>query len=98
MITLRKQILNKQPISTSQETWKNKNKLSSKLLQGKNIINVRAEISEIVWRADYEKTVRTGHKQGEMHLSLRCLSVGQDRHSPGHRRGKYRTAVSPNLK
>jgi hypothetical protein len=53
-----------------------------------------------VWRVDYEKPVRTGNKQGEMQLNcffLRCLSVGQDWHSPGHRKGKCRTAASPKL-
>jgi hypothetical protein len=47
----------------------------------------------MLWRVDYEKPMRTGHKQGEMQLFSLRLSINQDWHIPGHRRGKCRTAA-----
>jgi hypothetical protein len=40
--------------------------------------------SRLLWTVDYEKPMRTGHKEGKMQLNsffLRCLSVGQDWHN-----------------
>jgi hypothetical protein len=48
-----------------------------------------------VWKADYEKPMRTDiNKRDAAQLFFLRLSVGGDRQRPNHQRGKCRTAAS----